>query len=648
MAKIRDEYEFVARGVAEAEADLRQLSAAADKSDRSTVKLDRSASELAQTTRRMRSEARAAKAELELLTAKERLAAAQTRQLAAEQRGLSAALGGMKGALGAAAGAYATFAGTFALFDAAQQGAKLLDYQENLARTTLDIEALRAASSDTIPLDELLKATQFASQYASRLNLVGTSQQELLRSAVALADAFDRDLTSAYKAVLDAAAGATGGLRKQFGVVVDATDVLKEYAAQTGKAVASLTAHEKQAALSAAVQLELNKALETAPLKSSVTQFDQLTTALANLAAEIKQEVAVAIIDLVGAWRELNGEAGKFYDTISPAAQAQRNLAGLREELKATDYELKQLERSFQSLAGKTFRRAEYEAQFDALQLQRQRLQRQIGQAEAAIAAGNLPGAGRVQQPRAQPGAAQPAAAPTARAPMAQARQAEMSQSGLGVLRHEMMAAHAAPSAGPTTEAEQAQVDTDAIAQRVSGRRIEIEVTEQQTQALMRQADAAARLVGIQESYADALGQSAAAAIFEGQSVRKALAAQLEGLAKLYAARAVGSLAMGLLGNPGAFAAAGQFAAAAAIATAGAAALGGSGGGGSKGAVAQPASMAPAGSRFAAPQRSDRDDRPLVVHVNVGGPRFDAAVEDAVTRSARQPRRGVARAVVAR
>jgi len=666
VTKIRDEYELVTRGVREAQRDLDGLNDQYERGERSARELDEQLRDLnAEARRSQRANRRAAretKAFADAMRAGEKRAQSFRRDLDAARASAKRTAITLDQVKTAALGMGAAAAGVALLgkatFEAGQRGAKLLDFQANLERTTINVERLRAASSDTIPVEELLRATVFAEQYSRRLNLVGTSQQQLLESAVTLADAYDRDVTKSYKAVLDAVAGTTTGLRRQFGVVLDSTDVLEAYAAEIGKSVSSLSQFEKEAALSAAVQAKLNDAMASAPTKDFVTQFDRAETQLENFKSDIDQAVTVLLIDLVAAFREATGAAGKFYDAMSPAQQGDRNLKNAQQEVAAAATAVKRLNDELQALqsgsrivgggsilqgtATVTTRTAE-EVQRDlaaanARLVARVREANQIG---AAIDAGQLPGGGRAGE--GDGGGGDGDKPPKIPIPPRPPRPQPTLQDIVGPSGATEADLLTLPDAQQEAQDQAALVD--ALRERLSVQRMMIETTREQTEATRILAD-------VHRSFADALGQSAAAAIFEGESFIGALHNKLRSLAAFYTAQALGSLALGLVtGNPAAIAASAAYGKAALAATAGAILTGGlsstfgggstGGGGAGGGAGGGPTPV----DSFARSRERDRD-RPVVVQVSIGGRDFDAVAHDAVARDTQQPRRGVSRVEV--
>jgi len=658
VTKIRDEYELVTRGVREAQRELDGLNDQYERGERSARELDEQLRDLnAEARRSARANKRAqreTRAFAEAMRAGEKRAQQFRRDLDAARSSAGRTAVSFDQLRTAALGIGAAAAGIGLLgrevFEAGQRGAKLLDFQANLDRTTISIERLRAASSDTIPLAELTRATVFAQQYASRLGIADGEQQAMLESAVALADAFDRDLEKSYRAVLDAVAGTTTGLRRQFGIVIDSREVYESYAAQLGIAASELSTFQKQAALATAVQNNLNSAIAGAPTKDFVTGFDQISTSLANFETEVETGVTRVLLNLIQVAGDASDAVRRALGGDPDAERRTTERGRLEVEIERTTAELNRLEEQIEDYGEGAFRATtdflgistpveELNAQWDAANARLIEYQRQL---QNVGVEGVPPLLARPVPP--EGAGATPPAAPVGRAIPPQAPRPQPTLQDIvgpsGATEADLLTL---PDAQQEAQDQTALVD--ALRERLSVQRMMIETTREQTEATRILAD-------VHQSFADALGQSAAAAIFEGESFIGALHNKLRSLAAFYTAQALGSLALGLVtGNPAAIAASAAYGKAALAATAGAILTGGlsstfgggstGGGGAGGGAGGGPTPV----DSFARSRERDRD-RPVVVQVSIGGRDFDAVAHDAVARDTQQPRRGVSRVEV--
>ena len=656
MTKIRDEYELVTRGVREAARELDELNDEYERGGQAARNLDAELRDLNAEARRSARANRRAQRETrafgDAMRQGEARAVEFRRQLDAARSSAGRTAVSFEQIRTAALGIGAAAAGIGLLgrevFEAGQRGAKLLDFQANLDRTTISIERLRAASSDTIPIAELTRATVFAQQYASRLGIADREQQAMLESAVALADAFDRDLEKSYRAVLDAVAGTTIGLRRQFGIVIDSREVYESYAAQLGIAASELSTFQKQAALASAVQNNLNSAIAGAPTKDFVTGFDQISTSLANFQTEVETGVTRVLLNLIKVAGDASDAVRRALGGDPDAERRTTERGRLEVEIERTVAELNRLEEKIEDFGEGPFRAAtdfvgistpveELNAQWDAANerlIEYQRQLRNLGvEGVPPLLARPVPPEGAGATAPAAPVGRAVAPAPAAQVP-------------IGQVVGEIAGPVGVPDLGGDEEAADQRALVDALRDRLF-------VQREITIATREQAEATQLLADIQRSFTDALGESAAAAIFEGESFIGSIAAQLKSLAAFYTVRALGATGDALLfGNPAALAAAGKYGAAAVAATAGAVATGGlsgtfgggGGGGGGGGATGAGGGPSPV-STFAASRQSERS-RPIVVQVSIGGRDFDAVAHDAVARDTEQPRRGVSRVEV--
>ena len=167
---------------------------------------------------------------------------------------------------------------------------------------------------------------------ANRAMLSGIKPDAIIKAmegARAVATATGTTVIEQFERITRAMATMETETLKTAGVIVNQTEIFKEYAESVGKTTAQLTAQEKQTAFTNAVLSELEKIINrVGDAGSKLTEmevFQQLTAALDNLKATIGEKlvpVVLPFINLLTKMVEWIGEHPAVIEKVLPALAA--------------------------------------------------------------------------------------------------------------------------------------------------------------------------------------------------------------------------------------------------------------------------------------------------------------------------------------
>jgi hypothetical protein len=222
------------------------------------------------------------------------------------------------------------------------EGGELADLDATVQRLGVDLDALSKAAGGTFSDAALGRAALVADKLGKSLGLTGAQTRALTEDAVRLADAFGGDLEDATRRLFTAVSGETGSLKEAFGLFVDGGKAVEDYADKLGVAVDQLTEAQKRTATLEAIQGQLNKALESAPVQTYADRLDAISAAADNAAAALKRAAAETFLLPI-----LEASTGQYVSTNVPSgspeadrlAQARNRAQELRRQLAESDFE---------------------------------------------------------------------------------------------------------------------------------------------------------------------------------------------------------------------------------------------------------------------------------------------------------------------
>jgi hypothetical protein len=210
-------------------------------------------------------------------------------------------------------------------FEFTQEGAAINATKESFDRLGISIEAMRAASNNTIPDVKLMSST--LTLMAGSSGEVADAFSAAMPQLLAMAKAANKlnptmgDTTYMLESITTAAKRQSMQIADNLGIIVKQGDAYEKYAKSIGVAVSELTNEQKQIAFLNGLMEAGNVLIEQAggTTESAADSWAQLTAAIKNNTDETKANLAEAVLPLMqnlARQTELQGqlkESGRGY-----------------------------------------------------------------------------------------------------------------------------------------------------------------------------------------------------------------------------------------------------------------------------------------------------------------------------------------------